>query len=337
MKMQDIAGLAGVSTATVSRVLNQPEKVNPETRQKVQAILDQTHYVANAVARGLVVNSMKTIGILANDITSLYIATVVYTIERRFIELGYNVILTNTGSGLESIKKCLRMTLEKQVDGIIMVGSMYKEKANNDHLLQAARKVPLLIVNNFLQADNIYSIVHDDAVAVANTVTYLVEQGHRDIHYFVDSKNPSAVAKLKGFQDGMRKHGLDPSNYCGVFYSMADGAAGLNQLLDQGKRVTAVICGEDLTAVGVMKAAARRGLNVPRDISIIGYNNSLLTEAATPTLTSIDNHTREVARATADQLYKVLQGEPVKRKLKFTPQLVIRESTAAAPGRLGDG
>lgn len=329
MKMQDIASLAGVSTATVSRVLNQPEKVREETREKVQNILDQTHFVANAVARGLVVNSMRTIGILANDITNLYIATVVYTIERRFIELGYNVILTNTGMELDSIKKCLRMFLEKQVDGVIMVGSMYKEKTDNDHLLQAARKVPLLIVNNHLNADNMYSVVSDDVYGVQNAVSYLVGLGHQDIYYFLDSKTPAALAKLKGFQLGMRKHGLDSTKFIKIIYSMEGGSDGLRQLIEQGRKVSAVICGEDMSAVGVMKACAQLNLQVPQDLSIIGYNNSLLAEAATPSLTSIDNHSREIALAAADRLYGVLQGEPIAKKLKFTPDLVIRESTAA--------
>ncbi|HYH04442.1 MAG TPA: LacI family DNA-binding transcriptional regulator, partial [Bacillota bacterium] len=212
MKMQDVARLAGVSIATISRVLNAPEKVSEATRKKVEQVLEQTHFVANAVARGLVVSSMRTIGILANDITNPYIATVVYTVERRFIQLGYNVILTNDGGVVENKKKSLQMILEKQVDGIIMVGSMYKEKSDNHHLLQAAHKVPILIVNNYLAVKNSYAVVSDDAQGVHDAVAYLAEIGHRDIYYFLDSRTPAGLAKMKGFQQGMRDQGLSPEN-----------------------------------------------------------------------------------------------------------------------------
>jgi LacI family transcriptional regulator len=327
MKMQDVARLAGVSTATISRVLNEPGKVSEPTRKKVQKILDQTHYVANAVARGLVLSSMRTIGILTNDVTSHYIATVVYTIEQRLVELGYNVILTNDGGVLEVKKRSLKMILEKQADGIIMVGSMYKEKHDNSHLIQAAQKVPILIVNNYFAVKNSYGIVSDDLLGVQNAVSYLVELGHRDIYYLCDSDTPAACAKLKGFQQGMRVYGLDESNWMDIPRAMQAGNDGLRQLLARGKRVTAVICGEDLTAVGVMKACAQLKLSVPGDISVIGYNNSILAEAATPALTSIDNHTEEIALAAADKLRDILQGKPVQKKTVFTPGLFVREST----------
>lgn len=331
MKIQDIANLAGVSTATVSRVLNHPEKVNAETREKVQRIFEQTNFVANAVARGLVVSSMRTIGILANDITSLWIAKVVYTIERRFTELGYNTILINTGLEAENKKKCLRMILERQVDGVILVGSMYKEKYHNDHILQAATKVPVLIVNNHLNAKHIYSVVSDDGQGVRHAVAYLAGLGHRDIYFLLDSKHPSALAKLNGFQQEMMARDLNPANSLEVVCSMQGGGDGVRQLIEQGKKCTAVICGEDITAVGAMKACLALNIRVPRDFSVIGYNNSLLAEAATPALTSVDNHTGEVALAAAERLYGVLQGQNVPKKMKFTPGLIIRESTGRAP------
>jgi DNA-binding LacI/PurR family transcriptional regulator len=231
---------------------------------------------------------------------------------------------------IESKKQCLRMILEKQVDGIIMVGSMYKEKRDNDHLLQAARKVPILIVNNYLASENIYAVVNDDVLGVENAVSYLVGQGHRDIWYFQDSRTPAALAKAKGFKQGMRNHGLDASNVIEIGYSMEGGGDGLRRLIAQGKQVSAVICGEDMSAVGMMKACPGLHLRVPEEISIIGYNNSLLAEAATPSLTSIDNHFNEVGLTAAEKLYDILQGKPVQKKTSFTPDLVIRESTGPA-------
>ena len=125
--MKDIAGLAGVSIATVSRVINNPEQVRPETREKVQNILEKTNFVANAVARGLVLNSTRTIGVLTVDIRDMFFAKVIYTIERCFKNLGYNVLLSNTGGEPEEKKRYIKVMLEQQVDGLILVGSVFRE------------------------------------------------------------------------------------------------------------------------------------------------------------------------------------------------------------------
>ncbi|TCL62073.1 LacI family transcriptional regulator [Hydrogenispora ethanolica] len=333
MKMQDVAKLAGVSTATISRVLNQPEMVREETRRRVQQVLEQTQYVANAFARGLVVSSMKTIGILTNDITSAYVAGMFHTIERRFTELGYNVILANTGMELENKKKSLRMILERQVDAVILIGSMYKERKSNAHIFQAAAKVPVLIINNYIQAANVYSITCDDACGIRQAVQYLADLGHRHIYYFIDSRTPSALAKLKGFQQGMAANGLDPGNVLPIACSLEGAAAGLRELIAKNPRVTAVVCGEDIVGIGVMKGCIQMKLRVPEDISVIGYNNTILAEAATPSLTTVDNDLLHTGLEAVHKLYDVFQGKPVAKKTAITPTLVIRESTGPVPER----
>ncbi len=333
MKMQDVAKLAGVSTATISRVLNQPEMVREETRCKVQRVLEQTQYVANAFARGLVVSSMKTIGVLTNDITSAYVASMFHTIERRFTEFGYNVILANTGMELENKKKSLRMILERQADAVVLLGSMYKERTGNDHILQAAAKVPVLIINNYIQAANVYSILCDDAHGIRAAVQYLVKLGHRHIYYFIDSRTPSALAKLKGFQQGMTANGLDPANVVTIACDMEGAVSGLFELIAKKVKVTAVICGEDVTAIGVMKACAKLKLRVPEDLSVIGYNNTFLAEVATPSLTAVDNDRMRTGLAAVQKLYDIFQGKPVVKKTVITPTLVLRESTGPAPER----
>src|SRR5690554_1687177 len=157
MRMKDIAGLAGVSIATVSRVINNPEQVRPETREKVQNILEKTNFVANAVARGLVLNSTRTIGVLTVDIRDMFFAKVIYTIERCFKNLGYNVLLSNTGGEAEEKRRYIKVMLEQQVDGLILVGSVFRERTGNKHILTAGRSVPVVLINSFLEGENIYS------------------------------------------------------------------------------------------------------------------------------------------------------------------------------------
>ena len=197
--MRDIADLAGVSIATVSRVLNEPEKVRTETRLKVEKVMEQNNFVANAVARGLVLNSMQTIGVLTVDIRDDYFAEVIYTLERQFTDLGYNVLLSNTGGQLGEKKRYLRIMQEKQVDALILVGSVFKEATGNQHILETSKAVPVVLINSYLEGENIYSVLCDDAYGVREAVNYLVKQGRRDIYYFTDTKSASGLAKLEGF------------------------------------------------------------------------------------------------------------------------------------------
>lgn len=331
MKMKDIADLAGVSIATVSRVLNEPEKVRLETRQKVQRILEQTNFVANAVARGLVMNSMKTIGVLAVDIRDMYFAKVIYTVERCFKDFGYNVILSNTGGEPEEKKKYIQVMLEKQVDGLILVGSVFKERTGNKHILAAGKSVPVVLVNSFLPGENIYSILCDDAQGIEQAVDYLVRMGHKKIYYFIDTKSYSGLAKLEGFRRGMKKNSLDDTSILKIPRSLEGGEKAVFRLHEGEKEFSAIITGEDLTAAGAVKALTKLGFRIPEDVSVIGYNNSIMATITIPELTSVDNMAEAMAVGAVQTLYNVLQGIQVAQKTILTPSLVIRESTGKAP------
>src|SRR5690554_1338464 len=333
MKMRDIADLAGVSIATVSRVLNEPEKVKLETRQRVQKILEQTNFVANAVARGLVMNSMKTIGVLTVDIRDLYFAKVTYTVERCFKELGYNVILSNTGGEPEEKKKYIQVMLEKQVDGLILVGSVFKERTGNKHILAAGKSVPVVLVNSFLPGDNIYSILCDDAQGIEKAVDYLVKMGHQKIYYFIDTKSYSGLDKLEGFRRGMRENSLDDTGIMEIPRSLEGGEEAIFRLHEEKKNFSAAITGEDVTAAGVMKAPTKLGRRIPEDVAVIGYNNSIPAAMTIPGLTSVDSMAEAMAVGAVQTLYNVLQGMQVAQKTILTPSLVFRESTGTVTGR----
>ncbi|NLW08429.1 MAG: LacI family transcriptional regulator [Firmicutes bacterium] len=332
MRMKDIADLAGVSIATVSRVINNPDQVKPETREKVQKILEQTNFVANAVARGLVINSMRTIGVLTVDIRDMFFARVIYTIERGFKDLGYNVLLSNTGGEPEEKKRYIQVMLEQQVDGLILVGSVFRERTGNKHILTAGRSVPVVLINSFLEGENIYSILCDEGEGIREAVNYLVKLGHRDIYYFIDTKSFSGLAKLEGFRRGARENGLDERKVLEIPRSLEGGEEGVYRLLEEKKKFSAIVTGEDLTAAGALKALLKLGYKVPGDVSVVGFNNLLLAEMTTPSLTSVDNMGEAMAMAAVQTLYNVLQKNPTPPKTVLTPLLVPRESTGAFPG-----
>ncbi len=327
MRMKDIADLAGVSMATVSRVINQPEMVREDTRTKVQKILEETDFVANAVARGLAIKSMNTVGILAADIRDMYFSNVTYTIERYFSELGYNVILSNTGGQLGEKKKYLRLMLEKQVDGLILVGSVFKEHTDNKHIIAASKTVPIVLVNSYLEGENTYSVLCDDAYGVENAVNHLALLGHKNILYYHDINSFSGLAKLKGFKEGLKNNDLKQGRIVELPRTIQGSYDRTMELYSQSREYTAIITGEDITAIGGMKALTRLGINIPGEVAVVGYDNSILAQAATPTLTSIDSMSEAMAMESARLLYGIFTGQQVSKKTVLSPTLAVREST----------
>lgn len=319
--------MAGVSIATVSRVLNAPEKVKPETRDRVQRVLDETGFVANGLARGLVTNSMQTVGVLTVDVRDLYFASVTYSIEQYFSRLGYNVILANTGGELGGKKKYLQVMLEKQVDGLILVGSVFKEQSGNRHILKAAQKVPVVMINSQLDGENLYSVICDDARGVYDAVKMLVEKGRRDIWYFMDVKSFSGIAKVEGFKRAMMEGGLNPEAILEVSRDLAGGRDGVRRILEAGAKCDGIITAEDIVAAGAVKELTAAGIPIPEQVAVIGYNNSILAETVTPALSSVDNLQAEMAREAVQLLYDRLHGKNAPVKTILTPGLVLREST----------
>ena len=170
MNIYDIAKEAGVSISTVSRVLNHKDRVNPETKRRVEEILEKYDYKPSAIARGMVSKSMKTVSILTVDIRVPHYSRTAYTIEREFSRRGYEVTLCNTGGEVEETEKYLRTVLEKKVDGIVLVGSVFNTICKKPEISSLLKKVPVVLANGKLELPNSYSVLVDDRYGVALAV-----------------------------------------------------------------------------------------------------------------------------------------------------------------------
>ena len=185
MNIYDISKAAGVSIASVSRVINGAENVSEKTRQKVLAIIDQYGYTPNAYARGLGRGSMKTIGIMCSDASDIYLANAIYFLETELRQNGYNSILCCSGYDLENKKASFELLKSRQVDAVIMAGSKYVEMNDEDnaYVIEGARDFPVMLLNGDLDAPNIYSTCCDDRGGMKNAVIKLHESGARNILY----------------------------------------------------------------------------------------------------------------------------------------------------------
>lgn len=329
MNIYEIAEKAGVSIATVSRVINNNPNVRPETREKVERVLKEMNYTPNAIARSLAVKATKTIGVLTSDVRDSYYANAIYTIEREFGELGYNVILSNTGGAIKKKREYIKIMLEKKVDGIILVGSVFKEKGSNKHITDAASKVPVVMLNSVLSADNIYSVACDDAKGTGYIVEWLYERGRRNIVYFYDVKSFSGLAKIRGFSEAMKKKQLavGKNTLIQVQSGIEGGYEGIKYLEENKIAYDAIVASEDLIAAGALKGLIKAGKKVPEEVSVFGYNNSQISRCTTPELSTVDNKVDMLASEAVKVLYGVLKGEKIAPKRVFAPELVIRASS----------
>ncbi len=323
MNIYEIAKEAGVSIATVSRVVNGKSVVSDKTREKVEAVLKRHNYSPSEIARGLVLNSTRTVGVIAMDIRDVYYANVAYTVEQELSKLGYTVILCNTGEDTAEKLKYMNILMQKKVDGIILVGSVFKDESLEGAITEIAGKVPVVMINGFLDSKNVYSVICDDRKGVSLAVDYLLEQGRNKLVYLQDTDSFSARAKVEGFKNAISKSNPANAEYnlFKVKKGLEGGYEGIDRIAGKGIPFDAVLCGDDLTAIGAIKSLRDRGIKIPDDVAVIGYNNSVLALCCEPVLTSVDSRMFEMGRIAIEIFSKVMDGEEMCQKTYLQPGL----------------
>lgn len=333
MNIYDISEKAGVSIATVSRVINGSENVSEKTRQKVLAVMKENKYTPNAFARGLMLGTMHTIGIMCSDSSDAYLANAVYYLEKELREHGYDSILCCTGYELENKQQYLKLLSKKRVDALILAGSSFLDtkSSNNAYIAKAAKQVPVMLMNGYLDSSGIYSIVCDDCQAVEDATQYLIADGRKRILFLYRAQSTSAAEKQAGYRSALEKHGIlvDEAliRQCPKTKHLYKVEAFLETIQKEGVDFDAVLATEDFWAIGAMKYARHRGMSVPEDLSVIGYNNSQLAQCCEPELTTVDNRVKEMSRVTVHMLMQVLEGQEISKKTTLQAQLVVRGTT----------
>ena len=281
MNIYDIAELAGVSIATVSRVVNDSPMVSEKTKQRVRKVMEENNYTPNVFARGLGLDSMKTVGLMCPNVADAYMARAVAYLEQNLKEYGYDCILYCSGYDDEERRVAVNSILQKRIDALVLIGSSYAEDDEDsekvEYIREAAKQVPVFMMNGCIRGENIYCALCNDFQAAHMAVTELIQTGKEDILFLSDSHSYSANQKLKGYQQALRDAGMPVNEKLCVYAEnridrVRDLLLSRNDLM-----FDAVFATEDGLAIGALKYAKKRNLSVPRDISIIGYNNSAVT------------------------------------------------------------
>lgn len=334
MNIYDISEKAGVSIATVSRVLNGNSNVSEKTRKKVLDVMEKYGYTPNVFARGLGLNTMKTIGLLCTDSSNVFQAKAISYIEQQLHGAGYDSILCCSGYELEDKKKCMNLLLNKKVDAIILISShfVYGTREENQYIIDAGAQVPVMILNGEVDAPNVYGVLTDDAACVYKAVAKLAEEGAQRILHFYHSHSYSGKKKVEGYLKGVKEHGLSCEETLLQYYeqSLQDipkMAEYLMRLWESGVKFDSIITSDDELALGAVKFAKLAGLKIPEDLSVIGYSNSMLATCGVLELTSVDIRLEKLCQHLINSLLRVFDGEEIPQQAYFTGELIERETT----------
>ena len=332
MNIYDIAKLADVSIATVSRVVNNSPKVSAKTKEKVLAIMKENEYTPNAFARGLGLGTMKTVGIICPDISDIYMAKAVSYLESNLHDHGYDCILGCSGFKQKEKESYVKLLLSKKIDTLILVGSTYagsgRDESDTDYIREAAEQASVFMINAKVAGDNIYCTYADDFQATYEVTKAYLRRGKEKILFMYDSESFSARQKLAGYEAALQDAGCPVLGNL-KFKTKNDIEYTKNMLLEYNKVLDfdSVLATDDGIAVGAVKYAKIKGLSIPDELSITGYNNSILALCSDPELTSVDSKLGVMCRKTVERMIDLLENEAQIEKNVCVPCEIIRRCT----------
>jgi DNA-binding LacI/PurR family transcriptional regulator len=326
VSIKDIALAAGVSYSTVSRALNGQPGVGPQTRNRIQALATEMGYTPDAAGRSLVTRETHMLGVVVPAIADLFMAQMIQAIEEAVAMHGYGVIVNYSGGEIERERAALRALLGRRVDGIILVSGY---SSRDSFRAQRGLDLPIVIVNNVHGAHGVHSVEVDNAGGGLLATEHLLALGHRRIAYVAGPPQESDnTERRRGYEQALRACGIevDPQLIIPGNGKPAGGVAAVDRLQAIPHPATAVFCYNDATALGVVRGACARGLVVPGDLSVVGFDDVDLAAHFQPPLTTIAQPIPDMARHAVQMILDLRRGLEVRDRI-FPGQLVIREST----------
>jgi len=330
--IREVAKAAGVSIATVSRVFNRPESVSAETRSRVIETAERLFYVPDYAARALSSQRSLRVGALIPTMDDSIFARFIASLQRNLGDSGYSLIVGIDEFNPDLELREVRSLIESGVDGMVLCGVRRKPAAYD---LLVAHRIPYLLTNVYVPSGPHACVGYDNFEGSAKAARYLLDQGHRQfgvIDYPFDS-NDRAQMRVEGIAAALAERGLELPSGCRVQrpYSFEDGRIGLRTLLDGAPATTAVLCGNDVLAIGALFEAQARGTSVPEELSIVGFDNLDLAAQISPALTTIDVPTAKMGKRTAETLLQMMEGQPAAHATRIDTNLIIRGTTGPAP------
>jgi len=328
ISIKEIAELSGVSVATVSRVINNNGRFSEETRKKVQAVIEETNYETNTVAKSLRMKKSNTIGILVPDISNAFFSELVRKLESQLFDEGYSTIICNTNRDKEKESAYLTMLESKMVDGLIVISGQKEFSTGNIN-----RKIPIICVDRKPKSGEGIAIIHSDnyqgGVVAAEE---LIRNGCKKISLLENQATMSAFKhRENGFLETLAKHGITadiievPRN--GGFSQTENARATVLSRLQAGRTYDGFFALTDRLAIGAIEAVLEFGLKIPADIKIVGFDNDPISKYCYPKLTTVKQNTEELSKRACETLRSLIDGNVLEEIQHIVPIELIRRGT----------
>ena len=323
----DVAAKAGVSRALVSMVFRDEPNVSAESRERILRVAADLGYRPNLVARSLASKRMRTVGILLNDITNPFFARIYVEIRSAAQELGYDVLVAPGVRSVAGERALLNTLLDHQVSGLILISPL----TGGRQLAEVVGNIPTVLLFRQLSLPSADVVTNNELVGARIVLRHLTGFGHSRIAHISGGRSTSGAQRRRAYERVMREMGLGAHIHVieGDFTEQA-GKNAATELIASGPMPTAIMAANDLIAVGAMGVLEAAGLRVPQDISVVGYDNSLVSQLDLVALTSVEQPVPDFATAAVRILVERVEGRLERVSLEFEPSLQIRATTAPA-------
>lgn len=320
-----VAAAAGVSASTVSRILNGTAVVSDEKKQAVDQAIAKLGFVPNPVARGLAGGRTMSVGVVTQSIDSPFYGVALRGIEDELDRVGYNPLFVSGHWNAREEARCIEMLRARRVDGIIILTGRLGDGA----LRQCAKSLPVVATGRSLKGANLHALDFDNFEGARLATQHLIVLGHRRIAFIAgNAEHPDANERRRGYEAALRAAGLplEPGLVAPGLFHEESGLLAVERLLDTRQRFTAVFAANDQMALGACLGLWRRGLRVPQDVSVIGFDDIATSRYSLPPLSTVHHPTYELGQSAALAMLALLRGHTPAIELP-PPRVVVREST----------
>ena len=329
----DVAKIAGVSPSTISRVMNNPEIVAEDTRQKVMNAVKELAYIPNMMAASMPKRKTNYIGLIIPDITNIFFSNLVRGVQDVCEKHGYNVLVVNSDDSQEKEGRYLKLLYSRRVDGVILTVAGYREKEFPEEELSLLKKMNIVLIDREINGMTTPIVKVNNFSGAYSAVKYLLTMGHRKIMYLAGIEGTKTnQERKKGYLAALKKAKINwekelagdfrlDTAYQKIIYHWP-------QLKNSDKLPTAIFAANDLMAIGALKAFAQLKIRVPEDISIIGFDNIPFSDCTCPPLTTIAQPTYLMGQKAVETLLKVIDKKKIKKSVEFETELIERDSVS---------
>lgn len=322
----DVAEKAGVSISTVSKVLNNTGSIAEKTRQKVRKTMRELNYQPSVVAS--VKKRIQTIGLLIPSIANPFMAEVARSIEDHAKKFGFSLIVCSTDNDLENEIEYISILKQKYVDGIIIATGLKDHKAIRE-LINA--EIPIALLSRDIPSLAVDTVLVDDFLGGYEATQYLMSLGHRKIAMITESIDLSVVrARVRGYRQALEEAGVEYNESLVLLNNTTfeAGKHATRKLLELREPPTAIFASTEFLAIGAIKGARELGINIPKDLSVVGFDDTILSTVCEPPLTTMAQPIQEMGKKVVELLVEEIErSKETKQRIVLSPKLVIREST----------